>query len=103
MKIDVLYFEGCPNAEPTRALVERVLTEEGLTADVQMVEINDLETAQARRFLGSPTVHVNGVDIESARRADTNYAMACRIYETPEGAVGIPPADVLRAALCSGV
>jgi hypothetical protein len=101
-KIDILYFEGCPNSAPTRALVEQVLAEEGLTADVRMVAINDLETAQARRFFGSPTVQVNSVDIEPARRADTNYAMACRVYPTPEGSSGIPPAEMICAALRSG-
>jgi hypothetical protein len=103
MKIVLLYFEGCPNAEPTRALVERILAEEGLAAELQRIEINDLETARAWRFLGSPTVQVNGVDIEPARRTDANYALACRVYATQQGAVGVPPADRIRAALRSGI
>jgi hypothetical protein len=103
MHIDILYFEGCPNGEPARVLVERILSEERLIADVTMVEIDDMEAVQAHRFFGSPTIQVNGVDIEPARRADTHYAMACRIYEAPEGASGVPPADMIRAALRSGV
>ena len=51
MKIEILYFEGCPGAEPTRALVERVLTEERGVAAVEMIEINDPEMARARQFL----------------------------------------------------
>lgn len=101
IKIDILYFEGCPNSAPTRALVEQVLAEEGVAANVQMVEVNDPATAQARRFFGSPTVQVNGVDIEPARRTDTYYAVACRVYQTPEGSSGVPPIEMIRCALRS--
>ena len=41
MKIEILYFEACPGAEPTRALVERVLAEEGRSMAVEIVEITD--------------------------------------------------------------
>ncbi len=102
MKVEILYFEGCPGAEPTRTLVERVLAEEGRTAArVEMVEINDPETARARRFLGSPTVQIEGVDIEPARRADTGYALACRTYQAAERRSGVPPAEIVRAAIRS--
>ncbi len=99
MDIKVLTLEGCPNREPTRALVERVLAEEGITAYVRMVEISDLNTARACRFLGSPSLQVNGADIETARDDEANYAMACRIYRTPEGASGVPSEEMIRAAL----
>lgn len=99
MTIEILYFADCPGAEPSRALVLNMLEHEGLTATVEMVAINDPETARAGRFLGSPTVQVNGVDIEPARRADTSYALACRTYPAAQGRSGVPPAEMIRAAI----
>ena len=105
MKIDVLTFEGCPTGEATLALVARAVADEGVSAVVNRVEVNDEETARALRFLGSPSVQVNGRDIEKTRRADPNYGLTCRIYQTPDGASGMPPAEMVRAALrsaCAG-
>ena len=64
MQIDVLYFEGCPNHAPTVVRVTQMAAEMGLTVSVTEVQITTPEEAQQRRFLGSPTVLVNGVDID---------------------------------------
>lgn len=60
MQIDVLYFEGCPNHEPTTALVRDVVKSLGLDATVRQVEVRDADEAKRLRFFGSPTIHVNG-------------------------------------------
>ena len=99
MNIDVLTFEGCPTGEATLTLVEHAIAEVGVSAVVNRVEVKDEEAARAYRFLGSPSVHVDGKDIEEARRADSDYGLACRLYRTPEGASGIPPAEMVRAAV----
>ena len=99
MEIRILHFEGCPNDAPTRELVEQLLAEETLPAVVQMVPVETPEAAQEHRFLGSPTVQIDGVDIEPKRRKDTNYALSCRTYNTQEGRQGVPPAEMVRAAL----
>ena len=64
MKIEVLYFENCPNHVPTLERIHQVLREEGCDAEVREVLVPDVETARNVRFLGSPTVRVNGIDIE---------------------------------------
>ena len=99
MRITVLTFEGCPSGDITHDLVKRVVSEEGVDAVVERVEVSDGQTARARRFLGSPSVHVNGVDIEPARRTDESYGIACRLYETADGPSGVPPAEMVRDAL----
>ncbi len=99
MRITVLTFEDCPSGDITHDLIKRVVAEEGVDAVVERVDVNDGETARARRFLGSPSVQVNGVDIESTRRTDESYGVACRLYETTEGTCGVPPAETIREAL----
>ena len=94
MKIEVLYFEGCPNHKPAVARVLSVMREQGIAEPVAEVEIRDTEAAKAARFLGSPTIRVNGVDIDPDSRTSTSAGFACRFY-----AGGLPPEDMIRAAL----
>ena len=74
----MLYFEGCPNHEPTVALVREVVAGLDLSAEVEEIEVNTQTDAERLRFLGSPTVQVNGVDMEPRARERTNYALSCR-------------------------
>lgn len=90
MTIQVLYFAGCPNHPPTVALVREVLTGLGLSAEVEEIEVNTQADAERLRFLGSPTVQVNGVDIEPSARERTHYALSCRMYDGS----GIPPREL---------
>ena len=93
--IEVLYFEGCPNVEPTVALARDVAAELGIAAEVRGVEVRDEADAKRLRFLGSPTVRVNGVDIDPEAVARTDYAFGCRLW----GASGVPPRELMRSAL----
>ena len=95
MMIEVLYFEGCPYLEPTLALAEEVLSQLGLSANVREVEVRTPEDAERLRFLGSPSVRVDGKDIEPGVESRSEYALSCRIY----GDSGLPPKGLLVAAL----
>ncbi len=93
--IEVLYFEGCPNLEPTLSLADEVLSELGLSGEVREVEVRTPADAERLRFLGSPSVRVNGRDIEPGAEDRTEYALCCRLY----GDLGFPPKELLVAAL----
>jgi len=62
--VEILYFNGCPNHELALALVERVDRELGPNADVRLANVPDQATAERVRFLGSPTIRVEGVDVD---------------------------------------
>lgn len=85
-RITVLYFTGCPNHPPVVEMAHRLIAAHNLDAVVEEVELTDPADAESLRFLGSPTVQVDGVDIEPAARVRTDYAMSCRIYQTQSGA-----------------
>src|SRR5712691_8602010 len=70
MKVDILYFSGCPNHVPAVDRVREVLKQEGTPADMVEVEVKDAATAQQVGFLGSPTIRVDGQDVEPAARVD---------------------------------
>lgn len=95
-KVSVLFFQGCPNHRPTVEMARVVVGELGLDAEVEEIEVTTPDDVERLRFLGSPTVQVDGVDIESAARSRTDYAMSCRLYGTPDG---LPSREMLLAAL----
>jgi hypothetical protein len=94
MKIEVLYFEGCPNHAPTVERLKAVLREAGLPIDVSEIEVRDESAANRLQFLGSPTIRINGFDIEANFRNVKNTAFACRRYPG-----GLPSEEMIRAAL----
>ena len=95
MMIELLYFKGCPNYETTLSLTRDVLRQLGLSADIQEVEVQSPEDAERVRFLGSPTVRVDGKDIEPGAETRKEYTLSCRIY----GDSGLPAKELLVAAL----
>ena len=98
MKIEVFYFNDCPNYEHTVELIESVVDELGVSADVDLIRVETHKSAAEKRFLGSPTVQVNGLDVDPAARERTDYGLACRRYR--DG--GVPPRDMIITALSHG-
>jgi hypothetical protein len=99
MKIEILYFEECPNHRPAVERVREILKEEGISADVTEVNISDGAEAQRTGFLGSPTIRVNGIDMEPAARSAHDYGMMCRTYPVNGRREGLPPREMLRQAI----
>lgn len=97
--IELLYFDGCPSATAAEAVLRRVLAEEGLTEPLTKIVVETPAQAVATGFLGSPTVRVNGQDIELARADESGGAMSCRLYRTERGESGVPPEELLRTAV----
>lgn len=99
--IEILSFAGCPNREAARQLVERVARELGLAPELRLVEVEDADAAVALRFLGSPTVRVDGVDVEPGAGEREDFALACRVYRTQHGFAGLPDERWIRDALAA--
>ena len=98
MTIHLLCFPECPNAEPALRLVEDVVSALGIQANIENHYIGSAEEAEMYRFLGSPTIQVDGADIERSRRSDQpNYG--CRIYLSDGRQSGLPPRQMLFEAI----
>ena len=101
MKVEVLYFEGCPTYETATKILRAVLADEGLKSEIELVAVNTDDEARRLRFPGSPTIRVDGHDLfPVAGRED--WRLGCRVYATPQGLRGSPTADMLREALMKG-
>jgi hypothetical protein len=97
--VEILYFEGCPNHGPAVALVERIDRELGTGAVLRLVNVPDQEAASRLRFLGSPTIRVDGVDVDPLAAQRSDYALSCRIFATEHGPAGQPEDRWIRDAL----
>jgi hypothetical protein len=97
--VELLYWEGCPSYPEARELLADVLTARGVDAEIRMREVTTEAEAEALGFPGSPTIRVEGRDVDS-RGAEARPALTCRIYHLPDGRVSpIPSREDLEAAL----
>lgn len=99
MKVEVFFVEGCPNHSLTTERVREALRRRGIDASVSEVEVRSTEQATALRFLGSPTVHINGVDVEPEARNATSFAFGCRTYLDEGVRSGTPALATLDRAI----
>jgi len=90
--VEVLVFEGCPHADETVALVGRVAPHLAPQAEVRRIEVDTRERASEIGFLGSPSVRVNGRDIEGRTGEGS---LSCRTYD----GAGVPPEWMVEAAI----
>ncbi len=99
MKVEFLWFDDCPNHEAARELLHSVLAELGIQAMVEDVNVSDPSQADRLRFPGSPTIRVNGHDIEPDFHDPGDYTPRCRIYFTGSGMSGVPERAWIEEAL----
>lgn len=99
MKVEVFYFQGCPNHWPAVERVRNVLAEEGISSDVLQIEVPDARAAESLSFLGSPTVRINGIDVEGPAVVTGAIGLSCRTYVHGSVREGVPPVEVIRRAV----
>jgi mercuric ion transport protein len=93
MKIQLLYFEGCPNVEYARGALRDAMTAERIDLPIDEIDVESPDTPAAMRGWGSPTILIDGLDVTGAARS---AAAACRLY-----ANGAPSVAEIRARLAA--
>jgi hypothetical protein len=94
MRIEVLYVPGCPNYQPAVERIQGVLASESVLDEIHGVPVSTEAQAMAFGFPGSPTIRINGEDVEPNQ---TNTpGLACRLYANLSG---VPSEEVLRLAV----
>ena len=100
MLVEVITFAGCPHAADALVLARRLAAQVQGGIEVRLVEITERDVLE-QRFLGSPTVRIDGHDVEPGAGSRRDFAFSCRLYQTPSGARPLPPEEWLRAALAT--
>lgn len=97
-RIELLYLDGCPGHERLLPLVRRLADEVG--AQLVLRRIDTPDDAEVERFLGSPTVRVNGRDVDPHADQRTDYGLKCRLYRSEEPSLSpLPPSEWIRSAV----
>ena len=97
--VEILAFPGCPNRAGAIALVERVCAELASNAEIQVRDICDQQAADQARSLGSPTIRVDGRDVEPGAEQCVEYLHTCRLYQGEYSLRGLPEEAWVRQAL----
>jgi hypothetical protein len=99
MKVELLWWEGCPSYPETLADLEQTLGEEGIDTEVEMVEVESDESARRERFPGSPTIRIDGEDIFPPAETEP-HSLTCRVYRLRDGRPSpTPDPEDLREAI----
>jgi hypothetical protein len=99
VKVDFLYYEDCPSHELALDRLRQVMAEEGVSVKIEVLKVETDEQAQSLRFIGSPTIRINGQDIDPPP-ADAYYALTCRAYRLEDGRISpLPSPGMIRRAL----
>ena len=94
MRVELLYWDGCPSHPEALALLREVAPE----VEVELREVKTQAEAEELAFPGSPTIRVDGLDVDPDG-ASARAALACRIYHLPDGRVSpVPSREQLEAA-----
>ena len=97
--MEILAFPGCPNRPGAIALAEGVCAELASTAEIKVRDISDQRAADQARSLGSPTIRVDGRDVEPGAEQCVEYLHTCRLYQGKHSLRGLPEEIWLRQAL----
>jgi hypothetical protein len=97
MDIKLMYFDDCPSWQSALENLKQALVAEQISDPVILVRIEDDDRAQQEKFLGSPSIWIDGQDLWAEERE--TYSLSCRVYVTPDGIKGFPTVEMLRSRL----
>jgi hypothetical protein len=99
MKVELLYIAGCPNHQEAARTLREILREARGSYEVSELEVTDAAQAQALEFIGSPSIRIEGRDIEPMVTEQLQYGLACRTYLSNGKQTGLPPNGLIRTAI----
>lgn len=98
LRVTFQYFDDCPSHEQALIRLRKVLSEERVTAEIEIIQIETDEQAKRFRFIGSPTILLNDVDIDPP--ITNHYGLACRAYRLEDGRISaLPSEEMIRRAI----
>jgi len=99
VNVEVLYFDGCPSHEALLPRLRELMAQAGVDTPVKLTHIDSVQAAERQRFLGSPTLRIDGEDVDPTASERTDFGLKCRLYPSAEGLRGKVPDELVLAAL----
>ena len=91
-KIELLYFESCPLYKQALENLRAVLAESHIDTEVELVNVDSPEKTVTLGFYGSPSIRINGIDLE---KKEGDYIYACRMYTINGQTSGVPTEEYI--------
>jgi protein-disulfide isomerase len=103
MDIQFLYYEDCPSHDEALERLKEVLNEEGVQAEIEIIKVETEQQAQKLKFIGSPTILIEGQDIAPAP-PDSRYYLSCRVYQLEDGRSSpLPSREMIRKRILTSL
>jgi hypothetical protein len=99
MTIEVLYFDGCPGYGQLMPRLRELLAAEGVEDAITVVRVESVQDAEQQRFLGSPTLRIDGVDVDPTAGGRTDYGLKCRLYRVGTAHAKVPAQEWILSAI----
>ncbi len=96
-KIEVQYFHGCPHSDEMIKKIKQAISISNVQIDYRELVVDTPEKANQYKFRGSPTVLINGVDIEGLAEPSSGN-LACRYYKD-----GLPSVETITKIIENSV
>jgi hypothetical protein len=98
VRVSFLYYEECPSHDLALERLREVMAEEGIPGEVEVLKVETEEQARELRFVGSPTIRVDGQDIDPP--TEPRYALTCRVYRLDDDRISpLPSKDMIQRVL----
>jgi hypothetical protein len=99
-RIEFLFWEDCPSHPQAWKLLEEVVDEVGVESEIEKIEVLTDEEAERLQFPGSPTIRVDGMDVDLDGAAQMGTALTCRVYVLEDRRFSpLPSKEMIRRAL----
>ncbi len=99
VNIGVFFIEGCPSVSSITDNIKEIIAEDGIDADISLFLLETPEDARRLHFIGSPSVRINGMDIESNMQNNKDYGLRSRHYYINGKESDYPAKSMIRAAI----
>jgi hypothetical protein len=99
-RVELLFWDGCPSHPQALAELRAAMADLGLDPDTVLVrEVESERRADHERFVGSPTIRIDGEDVDPPP-GDEPVGLTCRVYRLRDGRYSpTPDPATVRAVL----
>lgn len=99
MRVELLYFDGCPSYERLLPRLRELVAEVAPETAIELRKVESVEDGERERFLGSPTVRVDGVDVDPGAGGREDFGLKCRLYRWDGHTSPLPAEEWIRESL----
>lgn len=99
VEVSILFIKGCPGCIYIAKYVKDIIADEAIDAEINLIQIDNNEDARQLHFIGSPTVRVNGMDVETGFSHTKDYGIRSRTYNVEGNPSGHPSKSMIRSAI----